>query len=103
DLEHLVHLVLANQLAETDCGGVLRRDHDLHPVVEDLQDVESLLARRDLTRLDADNLGHPMGRVDSQIAYAESRLHLRPFPHLKTGNASDLRRANFSKTRNYSQ
>src|SRR5206468_11288040 len=34
-----------------------------------------LLVTRDLTRLDADNLRHTVGRIDGQITHSESRLH----------------------------
>src|SRR5882724_6588265 len=64
DLEDLVHLVGADELAQADGAGVACRDHDLHPVLEDLEDVKRLLVPRDLTRLDPDDLGNAMGRID---------------------------------------
>ncbi len=83
NLEDLVDLVGADKLAQTDGAGVLRRNHDLHPIVENLQDVERLLAGRDLAGLDADDLRHPMGRVDCQVSYVERWLHLGPLVMLK--------------------
>src|SRR5579871_216456 len=75
DLEHLVDLVGANQLAQTNRARVARRDHDLHPVLENLEDVERLLVAGDLTRLDADNLRNAVGWIHGQITHSESRLH----------------------------
>ena len=75
DLEHLVDLVGANQLAQTDRARITGRDHDLHSVLENLEDVKRLLVAGDLTRLDADNLRNAVGRIDGQITHSESRLH----------------------------
>src|SRR5436190_2497120 len=73
--EHLVHLVGANELTQTDRARIARRDHDLHPVLEDLENVKGLLVTGDLTRLDTDNLRHTVSRINGQVTHSERRLH----------------------------
>src|SRR5580698_590447 len=95
NLEHLVDLVGANELAQTDRARIARGNHDLHPILENLENVEGLLVARDLARLDADNLRNAVGRIDGQITHSESRLHDYVRSLLRTVfNAGELYHAN---------
>ena len=76
DFEDLVDLVGTDEFTQTNSPSVLGGDHDLHAVVQDLQNIEGLLAGRNLSGFDARDLGHAVRRVHCQIANAESGLHL---------------------------
>ena len=60
-----------DELPQANRPRVARRNHDLHPVLEDLEDVEGLLVTGDLTRLDTDNLRHTVSRIDDLFSDLE--------------------------------
>ena len=63
--------LVAHDAAQADLGRRARGHHDLHPVVEDAQDVELGARPADFALLDAGDLAHAVGRVDGLVADLE--------------------------------